>query len=86
MIHKKTNFSHFFLEKLGGVQYLVHCSAPVDDSFLDNNIRSFFWKEVVKSWFGVYSKSDKAVISTEDILSQPLFLNSKIRYKKKIQK
>ena len=38
---------------------------------------------MVKSWFGVYSKSDKAVISTEDILSQPLFLNSKIRYKNK---
>ena len=39
---QKTNFSHFFLENLGGVKYLVHCSAPVDDSFLDNNIKSFF--------------------------------------------
>ena len=83
MIHKKTNFSHFFLKKIGGAQYLVHCSAPVDDVFLEKNIKSFFWREVVKSWFFLYPKIDNTEMSIADILSQPLFLNSKIKYKNK---
>ena len=80
---EKNSFSHFFLNKLGGINYLLHCSSSVDNNFLEDNIKSFFWKEVLQSWFSFKINIDNEVNTIVDILSQPIFLNSEIKYKGK---
>ena len=78
---QKNNFAHYYLDKLGGIHYLLHCSSSVDDKFLEDNIKSTFWTDIIKSWFHWKPKIENSVVSTVDILCQPIFLNSNIRYK-----
>ena len=80
---QKINSGHIFLNQIGGIDYLLHCSAGVDVKFLERHINSSFWNDVIKTWFILKSKIKNEMITTIDILSQPLFLNSEVKYKEK---
>ena len=71
--NEENNSAHFFLNQIGGIDYILHCSAAVDGKFLEENIKSSFWKDVLKSWFLLNSKIKKDLTTNVDILTQPLF-------------
>ena len=80
---EKNNFAHYFLDKLGGTHYLLHCNAALDESFIRNNFNSVFWADVIKTWLSLAYTISNNPVTTVDILSQPLFLNCNIKYKNK---
>ena len=80
---EKHNLAHYFLDNLGGTNYLLHCNAAIDENFIRNNIKSLFWADVIKTWFSLAGSILNGPVTTVEILSQPLFLNSNIKYKNK---
>ena len=73
--------AHLFFKGLGGAQYLLACTEEKTHTFLDENIQSKFWIDVLKTWFTLKPKSEVSTLS--EILSQPIFLNSNIKYKER---
>ena len=74
--------SHHLL-KIGGAPYILNCKVDNPESFLDSKISSHFWKEVVVTWLQLNNKTNifSEDSTVENILKQPIFLNTDIKYK-----
>ena len=77
---RKVNYAHLYFEPLGGVNYAIYFSELRDKSFLDECMKSKFWKDVVLTWLQIIPKT-VSTSSIIEILTQPLFMNSMVKYK-----
>ena len=75
-------FANLFLENVGGISYITKSSLSHPEQFFDKFVKNSFWKNAVCSWSSLHHHLQKNSPSIQDILFQPLFLNSNIQYKK----
>ena len=81
-----SNLTKFYLGSLGGIPYLTRVTMTgVEHLALRKNVGSHFWKRFVSAWwdFNASHRKSDGDMSIPDILSQPIFMNPSIRYKRK---
>ena len=75
---------NFHLSKIGGIPYIIKCKIKNPDRIIDQHISSHFWKEVVANWLKLNHTISIENDTFQNILMQPIFLNSDIKYKNNI--
>ena len=69
------------MSKIGGIPYILKCKIENPDNIINQNISSHFWKEVATNWLKLNQKIIIENEAIENILTQPIFLNSEVKYK-----
>ena len=64
--------------------YTISQKAPyyIHNFFFDKVVKNWFWKNAACSWSSLHNNLKGDPSSVQSILSQPIFLNSNIQYKK----
>lgn len=76
------NIINALTEKVGGIEYVSKCRLENPYFILNNLIDSEFWKRVTYTWTNLLFEQKMSTLSSDDILQQPIFFNSEIRYHK----
>ena len=75
-------FANLFLENLGGIRYITKSSLLHADQIFDKVVKNSFWKNAVCSWSSLHNHLKESSCQVQEILTQPIFLNSNLQYKK----
>ena len=74
------NIINDLTEKAGGIEYIMKCKLSNPQLSLDTLIDSEFWKQVACTWTNLTYAIGDQISTPEEILQQPIFLNSAITY------
>ena len=75
------NLANSFFSKIGGIPYVIKSCLANPHLIFDSHIKSYFWKKAASAWSKIHFNMSPKISCIKTILSQPIFLNSNIKYK-----
>ena len=75
------HLANLFLKKLGGILYITKSALLHPDEIFERAVGNLFWKDAACSWSVLHYHLRENISSAHQILLQPIFLNSNIKYK-----
>ena len=79
---KISKLANLICRNLGGIQYIIKSALPHPEHMFGKAVKNWFWLNAACSWSSLHHNLRGIPSSVQNILCQPLFLNSNIQYKK----
>ena len=73
--------ANIFLKNLGGINYVIKSALLHPGEIFERAVENWFWKNAASSWSVLHFHIRENSSSAQNILLQPLFLNSFVKYK-----
>ena len=75
------HLANFLTSKLGGIRHISKSKLLNPISLFETTINSDFWRRAACTWSYINYNINNSINSAEELLLQPIFLNSNIKYR-----